>query len=883
MKIVLLRWFGLVSLLLGLFVSPLPVKVSAASSQPVSVPIVFTLRNHLDTIDGVNVGPPVEILGREKIVGGKLVVLYPDSRLVDLTSDKLFDVSRPMVSFDGKRIVFSGVQTSKSQWHIFEINLDGTGFRQLTFDDRTWEIPADPRSPKTNQALFRRYGDFSPAYLPDGRIIFSSSRYPSLSASCGQRALNLYVMSGNGTEMHRITTERAGAIDPYVLANGRVIFSHWVDNMNIPSPVGSGLAPLEVERNLAGSFWILWATNPDGTGAGRSAFTGGKFKDSGGIFQAREMPDGQIVYTYRSAGNLLSSTLSTGIAILTPGAGAGNSVKGIGDPSGLEGAHALSPTPLPDGRILFSYTPSSSVIVDNKGRTTAQFNYGLYLTDSKFQDLSLVYDDPNMDELDAVAVYPRTAKVISDVPGATNITDNPTVDLGTTVVLKNSNIYADLPLNFREIVSPLVGSVVAIDFYDDTQTFTSSDSFPMVRKQPPRFIGSVPVNPDGSFTATVPADRPIFWLLRTATGVVNRTVSSPVGEQVTSFVPTHDYFRPGTVVQCIGCHRGHMINPEFTKEAKTNLARLATASASSSLDTYNFAPWRVNDGRLGDELGRYSWASNDEKMPWVQLFWMQPVSVNEVVLYPRTEGGNRVKSGSILFSDGSTVSVATPLNGAPVTVSFPARNVYWLRFQVESGEGHSLGLAELAVHGDQGASLPFVSPVSVQGLKVTEDPVVLTWSRNPEPYIGGYRIYYGKSSSNYTQVLDVGNVNQYLMTGLENGMTYYLAVKAYTIPGKESLGYSKEVKVTFFTPEIESLSVTSGLATGGTAVTIIGRHFSSRGVTVLLGGTHARVISISPMAIEVVTKAHSAGMVDVLIINADGSRDTLPEAFTYLK
>lgn len=879
-----LRWFSL-GIILTLCLNSIPPAASiAATAYSLAVPVVFASRNHLDTINGEYVGPPVEVLGREKAVGGKLMVLYPDGRLADLTSGKLFDVSRPMVSFDGARIVFSGLGNKTAQWHIYEINLDGTRFRQLTFDDRSFKIPVDPANPNLNQNLFGRYGDFSPGYLPDGRIVFSSSRYPSLSASCGQRALNLYVMNGDGSGMHRITTERAGAIDPYVLASGKIVYSHWVDNMNVPAPAGPGLQPLEAERNFASSFWILWAANPDGTGAGRYAFDGGKFQDRGGLYQPREMPDGRLVYTYRTSGNLLGSTLATSIALLKPGDGTGNNVSGIGDPTNLEGPHALSPTPLPDGRIVFSYTPSANVSTDNKNWTTATFNYGLYVTDDKFKDVQMLYDDPARDELDAVAVYARTAANIPDSPLAKRVTDDPSIDLGTTAVLHNGNIYADLPLEFREILSPLAGSVVAVDFYDDAQTFTTSKDFPLTRKQPPQFIGSVPVNPDGSFTAVVPADRPIFFLLRTSTGVVNRAITSPPVQTYTMFVPTHDYFRPGQTAECVGCHRGHMINSDLTtREGKTNFARLATATASSSLDTSNNVASRVNDSRLSDSKGYFAWASKGEKTPWVQLNWMAPVGINEVILYPRIQKGNRVERARLYFSDGSSIPVTMPLTGdSPVKLDFSLRNISWLRFQVETGNGTSLGLAEMVVHGSSDINLPHIPPSIPLGLNATQGIITLSWMRNIEPDIAGYRVYYGTSSGNYSRVLDAGNVDRFLMTGLNNGVTYYFAIKAYSLSGQESPGFSEEVLATFYAPRIDGLSTAAGPTWGSTNVTITGSHFA-KGVTVMFGGSHAKVVSVNSTAIVVLTPKYSAGTVGILVINSDGSRTTLPKSFTYVR
>ncbi len=855
----------------------------APSPAAPTVPVVFTSRNRVDTLNGKYVGPPIEVQGREKAVGGNLMVLYPDGKLADLTGGKLFDVSRPMVSFDGTKIVFSAIRTSRDQWHIFEINLDGAGLKQLTKDDRKIPVLEDPSVPKQHRTTFDRYGDFSPGYLPDGRIIFSSSRYPSLSGSCGQRALNLYVMNADGSGMHRITTERSGAIDPYVLASGKVVFSHWVDNMNVAALAGPGLRPLEVERSFGPSFWIFWATNPDGTDAGRFAFNGGKFADKGGVFQPREMPDGRIVYTYRAQGSLLGNTLTTGISLLAPGAGDGNSVDGIGNPSRLEADHAVSPTPLPDGRILFSYTPSATVQTSAQGKTTAQFNYGLYVVNDKLQGPSLVYDDPARDELDAVAVYPRQAKVLQDLPQASVVSDDPTADLGTTATLRNSNIYADLPLEFREILSPLAGTVVALDFYDDSQTFTTSDKFPALRKQPPKFIGSVPVAPDGSFTATVPADKPIFWLLRTSTGSTARWVTSPPETTFTGFVPTHDYFRPGQVANCTGCHRGHMIRPDITfKEAETNLARLAKATASSSADSNYYAAYRVNDSRLSDAQGRYDWAaSTSEEAPWVELSWPVPVTVDEVLLYPRAYGGSRVDRGTLYLSDGTTLPVAFRTAGpAPVRIALKGNQIVGLRFQVEEAQGRSPGLAEIVVHGSPQVASPQVAPWAPAGVKATEGSINLSWIRSLDPFVAGYKVYYGTAPGKYTQSLDVGNVNRYLTMGLEDNVTYYFAVKAYDIKGQESLGFSREVKATYHAPHVRSLDVVSGPISGNTAVTLKGAHFV-KGSTVLFGGDHATVIWPAPETILVLAPAHKVGMVDVVVISPDGTRAVLPSSFTY--
>ena len=60
--------------------------------------------------------------------------------------------------------------------------------------------------------------------------------------------------------------------------------------------------------------------------------------------------------------------------------------------------------------------------------------------------------------------------------------------------------------------------------------------------------------------------------------------------------------------------------------------------------------------------------------------------------------------------------------------------------------------------------------------------------------LGGYKIYYGTSSGNYTQEVNVGNVNTYTLT-LADGATYYFTVTAYDTLGNES-EYSNEVNKT---------------------------------------------------------------------------------------
>ena len=71
-------------------------------------------------------------------------------------------------------------------------------------------------------------------------------------------------------------------------------------------------------------------------------------------------------------------------------------------------------------------------------------------------------------------------------------------------------------------------------------------------------------------------------------------------------------------------------------------------------------------------------------------------------------------------------------------------------------------------------------------LEVSAVNVRLAWDPSPEPLVTGYRLYYGTSSGEYTNVIDAGNRTDYTITGLAEGTTYYFAATAYTGTGDES-------------------------------------------------------------------------------------------------
>lgn len=70
----------------------------------------------------------------------------------------------------------------------------------------------------------------------------------------------------------------------------------------------------------------------------------------------------------------------------------------------------------------------------------------------------------------------------------------------------------------------------------------------------------------------------------------------------------------------------------------------------------------------------------------------------------------------------------------------------------------------------------------------------LTWNANVEPELDGYKIYRGPASGQYADVIDVGNVTQYTVAGLDSSVHYFAATAYGDVGGvyEESL-FSNEV------------------------------------------------------------------------------------------
>ena len=90
--------------------------------------------------------------------------------------------------------------------------------------------------------------------------------------------------------------------------------------------------------------------------------------------------------------------------------------------------------------------------------------------------------------------------------------------------------------------------------------------------------------------------------------------------------------------------------------------------------------------------------------------------------------------------------------------------------------------------------------------------VTVAWDPNPEPEVAGYKIYYGNTAGNYTSSLDAGNATSILISGLQDGATYFFSAVAYDASHTES-GFSNEI--TYAVPAAASPPAVGEASSGG--------------------------------------------------------------------
>ena len=340
-------------------------------------------------------------LGRLAIPGGGLYTLKglsPSGKLQDVTGGALpvGNFWRPDLSFDAKKILFCYRAPKGPAFHIYEIGTDGTGLRQLTNS---------------------RFDDLDPIYLPNGKIMFTSTRgLTYVRCNPESRAYVLCTMEADGSNVKVVSHNNECDWTPCLMPDGRVLFTRW-----------------EYTDRALWRLQKLWTTNPDGSGT--RIFWGNHSEKPDCLAEARPVPNSSRV-VFCGVGH--HQYFQGSLGLIDPR-------KGLDFPLGLtpvtpevawpeverdKGAGAYkSPFPLSDRFFIASYG------YDSRAFKPGGADFGIYLIDV-LGSKELIYRDPKLNSYYAIPVRPRPRPPI--VPDSRP-------DGETAGALFNPDVYAGIP------------------------------------------------------------------------------------------------------------------------------------------------------------------------------------------------------------------------------------------------------------------------------------------------------------------------------------------------------------------------------------------------------------------------------------------------------
>jgi len=189
--------------------------------------------------------------------GGNLCVLsLNDGSVRELAPELSHGIfGRCDLSFDAKRVVFGWKENLDVGFRIWEVEMDGTGLRQLTFPpaDEAERIEKYKLNLGSKWVYKHHTDDMHPCYLPDGGICFASSRCEYGILCDGPDKLTssvLYRMDADGKHMEKLSDNSVSESAPSLMNDGRILYTRWeyVDNGSVTNKA-------------------LWAVRPDGSGS----------------------------------------------------------------------------------------------------------------------------------------------------------------------------------------------------------------------------------------------------------------------------------------------------------------------------------------------------------------------------------------------------------------------------------------------------------------------------------------------------------------------------------------------------------------------------------------------------------------------------------------
>lgn len=489
--------------------------------------------------------------------GGGLYIFSPNEEGGELKC--IFDAGEGMIttadlSYDGKEVIFalrrgghvgsnpvahiediSRYEDEEANYHIFKINIDGTGLTQLT--DGT-------------------YNNLDPCWLPDGGIAFISDRKPAYAYCYVVTSPVLYRMDSDGSNQKRLSANYLMDFTPSALEDGRIIYTRWEYVDRAACPIQS-----------------LWAINPDGTEL--AGFYGNRVISPGTFMDAQPVPGTNQVLATATNHN---GSCRGGIVAIDPskGANAPEAVRNLTPEIDIY-AHRLGGGPWGNGmldcRIGGTYEKPLAI---NENRFLVSKGGTIQLRDFDANATSLIFPEGGMGYycpmpihetkrppvqtgtvMDHSAVLPEDGSVsgawatvfMQDVYNGLE-PDVKRGEIKQIAVVQEIEKSTHTPQNNERLDGPGMRNIAVFGF-----------QFPLVScgatYAPKRLWGFADVDEDGSAAFKVPSEVPIYFLALDAEG---RAL-----QRMRSF--TH--LMPGEVQGCVGCHadRNSATTPSGTQLA----------------------------------------------------------------------------------------------------------------------------------------------------------------------------------------------------------------------------------------------------------------------------------------------------------------------------
>ncbi len=437
------------------------------------------------------------------------------------------------VSYDGRRVLFAWKQSDRGDdYHLYEWDAATRQVRQLT-----------------NGA---GVADYEGAYLPDGGIVFNSTRCVQTVDCWWTEVSNLYACGPHGDGIRRLTYDQVHDNYPAVTPDGRVIYTRW-------------------DYNDRGQLFPQGLFQMNGDGTGQTAAYGNNSWFPTTIAHARGIP-GSARFVAVATGH--HSYQPGKLVVIDPSRGreenAGVQLIAPERPTpadridayGQQGDLFAYPYPLSDDLFLVTYSPTG--YRDRRGRGW-DTSFGLYLMD-RAGHRELLAADAKLSCGRAVPLAPRPAVAavgrvdprqtegtyyIQDVYLGPGLTGVPRGTIKKVRVIGLDFRAAGIGANGNS--GPAGGALVS------TPVSVSNGCW-----DPKVLLGDATVQADGSAFFKVPARTPVYFQALDDQGRAVQTMRS------------WSTLQPGESQSCIGCHESKNETPPART---TSLALRAGAQA----------------------------------------------------------------------------------------------------------------------------------------------------------------------------------------------------------------------------------------------------------------------------------------------------------------